>query len=160
MKLNLHFESQSLETLLDQFTLIEFETTLNKYLSEYKPHLSRVTTNAILEIYFITDLQIKGINSARRGKDMVTDVLSWEMYETDIQDNKIFGEIYLSDDYVVAKANKKSKDLRQEVLFLITHGFLHICGYTHENDTEEELMNKETDYILKKLDIDYDEDII
>jgi probable rRNA maturation factor len=72
----------------------------------------------------------------------------------------IFGEILISDDYVVSQAKAKDKELAEEIAFLLTHGFLHICGHTHENDTDEAKMNAATDKILKKIGIDYYKDII
>lgn len=150
--------SLNLNTL--KTNLKKLETVMNTYINSELKDIAKKTEKAELKIYLVSDEIIKNINKERRQMDKPTDVLSWKLYEEDINENLILGEIFVSDDYTKQKAEAKGKDINTEILFLISHGFLHICGHTHENDLDEAAMNQATDRLLKKIGIDYYKDII
>jgi probable rRNA maturation factor len=158
MKAVLRYESKKLKNKNLSETLLN--KVFNDYLKDQIPTIYKTCKEAELNINFVSDAQIQLINNDLRGKNKPTDVLSWEMYDLEMKENMIFGEIYISDDYVIKQADKKRVELSDEITFLICHGFLHICGYTHENDQDEAEMNHETEILLDKLGIDYCMDII
>lgn len=158
MKVVFRYESKKLKnkSLSEEMLTKVF----NGYMKEEKLEIYKISKEAILNINFVSDKQIQSINNELRGKNKPTDVLSWEMYDLEMKENMILGEIYISDDYVTKQANQKKVDVSDEITFLICHGFLHICGHTHENDQDEAEMNHETETLLHKLGIDYCMDII
>ena len=160
MQIQTHFESSMLEDILNKRSLKNLDKTLNLFIRESKPEINEITTDADLNLIFISDESIRELNKNRRGLDKPTDVLSWKMFEEDMKTNLILGEIYISDEYVQNQANRKGVKIEQEVYLLIIHGFLHVCGYTHDNDIDEKNMNETTIDLLNQLGIDYSIELI
>ncbi len=100
-------------------------------------------------ILFTNNRYIKKLNSQYRHRNYATDVLSFPMREGKFGklNSPMLGDIVIS----VEKANTNSKihnfTLREELLFLIIHGILHLLGYNHE--TKDEL--KKLERIQNKL---------
>ncbi len=98
-------------------------------------------------IVFVEKKEIKKLNKKYRGRDYATDVLSFLYNEKDI-----LGEVILCPEQILVLLTE-SKDNNQEraIYRTVIHGVLHILGYVHNNDDEEELMEKKTEKYLKIL---------
>lgn len=160
MQIQTHFESSMLEEILNKRSFKNLDKILNLFIRESKPEINEITTDADLNLIFTSNESIRELNKNRRGLDKPTDVLSWKMFEEDMKTNLILGEIYISDEYVQNQANRKGVKIEQEVYLLIIHGFLHVCGYTHDNDIDEKNMNETTIDLLNQLGIDYSIELI
>jgi probable rRNA maturation factor len=87
-----------------------------------------------LGILFVNDLTIHRMNSEYRGKDKPTDVLSFSQLEGEASEFAVsLGDIVISLDTAERQAKKFGVSLSREVLRLLVHGILHLCGYDHEN---------------------------
>ena len=112
-----------------------------------------------LNINLVDDERIIEINSDYRNKPKVTDVLSFPLQENIRNDeyDKIIPELELGDLFVchsvcVKQAQEFNLSYIEELLHLIIHGFLHLCGYDHEiNESEEKLMESLEEKLLKKI---------
>jgi probable rRNA maturation factor len=104
-------------------------------------------------IVFVSDAAIRKLNRQFRGKDSVTDVLSFpsqpESFEAGTETN--FGEIVISLDRARSQAKENGLTLVNEVEQLILHGLLHLCGHDHETDDGE--MNRLELKLRRKLGI-------
>jgi probable rRNA maturation factor len=104
-------------------------------------------------VVFVSDPAIRKLNRQFRGKDSVTDVLSFpaqaESFETGADAN--LGEIVISLDRAQAQAKENALTVFDEVQQLILHGLLHLGGYDHETDNGE--MNRLELKLRKKLGI-------
>jgi probable rRNA maturation factor len=93
--------------------------------------------------------KIKSLNRDYRGKDKVTDVLSFPMNE-DLRGEKepLFamcelGDIIICSPVMQKQAVEFSISNEEEFFHLVVHGFLHLCGYDHEiSEEEEKIMEK------------------
>ena len=93
---------------------------------------------------------IKALNAEYRGKDAVTDVLSFPMYERDelsarASQMKLIGELMLGDIVICpskaeTQAEEYGNSLEREICFLAVHSILHLLGYDHENANDERAM--------------------
>lgn len=114
----------------------------------------------------ITDNEsIRRINREFRGKDAVTDVLSFPMLEFDEDgnaeddfdfdgDSVVLGDIVISAERAAEQAKEYGHSLKREIAFLTAHSMLHLLGYDHErSEEEEELMFRKQEEILRKLNI-------
>ncbi|MEO8649493.1 MAG: rRNA maturation RNase YbeY [Acidobacteriota bacterium] len=89
-------------------------------------------------IAFVSDGRMTELNRLFRGKDSTTDVLSFphEPDEFDPDKNNL-GDIVISVEQAQKQAAENDLPLELEIKQLILHGFLHLCGYDHENDAGE-----------------------
>ncbi len=72
------------------------------------------------------------LNLRYLGLDYPTDVLAFEMTEDKI--GCIEGDIYLSYQKAESQAVELNNGVEQEILRLAIHGFLHLCGWDHDDD--------------------------
>ncbi len=95
-----------------------------------------------LNILLSDDKKITQLNKQFKGKDEPTNILSFYGY-----DGEIFGDIIISIDTLEREAKEQEKDVFDYLLFLLSHGFLHLAGYTHET------MEKYNDMIDEQNDL-------
>ncbi len=97
-----------------------------------------------LNIYFVGVKLMKSVNKKYRGKNYVTDILSFPY----LHDN--FGEIYICLDKVAQKSKSFNTDAENYLNYLFVHGMIHLIGHDH-GDRMDKLEKKFT----KKLNIFY-----
>lgn len=112
--------------------------------------------NPILNILIVDNNKIQEINREYRGKDNVTDVISFafEDYKDIEYDNfRFLGEIYIS----LQKARKQAEEYghseRREICYLTVHGLLHLLGYDHMNEEDKKVMRSLEEEILNEYDV-------
>ncbi|MCI1274043.1 MAG: rRNA maturation RNase YbeY [Clostridiaceae bacterium] len=83
------------------------------------------------------------INRDYRGKDYAADIITFAIFaDTEPVDRIIFdgeinlGEILISLDGVKTEAEKAEKTFDDELVFLISHGILHLLGFDHQTMEE------------------------
>jgi rRNA maturation RNase YbeY len=91
-----------------------------------------------LSIILTDDSLLHRLNQEFLGIDAPTDVLSFDLSEKD--DSKIEGEIYISLDRVNVQAKDHNVKEETELIRLIIHGMLHLCGIDHDDDVSLKLM--------------------
>ncbi len=111
-----------------------------------------------LPISLVDDEQMREINKNHRDKDKTTDVLSFPLYESlrsgeeMIFEELEFGDIIISVPVMQKQATEFEVTPEGEFFHLLTHGFLHLCGYDHELSPEEEkLMETHEQRLIKKI---------
>ncbi len=113
-----------------------------------------------VSVTLVDNEQIKRLNKQFRGKNKVTDVISFPMGQYDKYDTnpengaKMLGDILISLEKAHAQSIEYGHSLVREVAFLATHSTLHLLGYTHDDDLGgEKIMNELQDRILNNLNI-------
>lgn len=89
----------------------------------------------------------RALNSAYRGKDYATNVLTFPLTE----EPHLMGDIIICAPVVEAEANAQHKTLEAHYAHLTVHGVLHLHGYDHETEPQAELMESLEVTILQKL---------
>jgi len=122
--------------------------------------------NPVAVSILITDnLEIQSLNREYRNKDSSTDVLSFPLidscdilFKSDKSEIIPLGDIAISIEKALSQAEEFGHTLETELVFLVTHGMLHLLQYDHEIDQEnEKRMRQKEQEIMKKLKI-YRED--
>jgi probable rRNA maturation factor len=117
----------------------------------------KITSDYIVEVNLINDEEIQAINKAYRGKDAPTDVISFaflDNIESEIAIKgdvpRLLGEIMISYETAARQAKNYGHSLEREMKFLFTHGILHLLGYNHETEEQEQVMFALQNQILEK----------
>jgi len=130
-------------------------TSLSK-LNSYD--LSKIALN--IDILICDDAKIREINKQYRNKDSVTDVLSFALFADSeenriITDNQIFlGQIIISAETAQRQADEDKKSLEEEIIFLLSHGILHLMGFDHQDEESLEFMLELTRIITSSYEGD------
>lgn len=91
-----------------------------------------------LNFIFTTDKGIRKINQEFLSKDSDTDVIAFNYNICE----EVIGEIYISIERVRENSHNYNVSLRSEVLRVMIHGVLHLCGYNDKKKEEIEIMRK------------------
>jgi len=87
-----------------------------------------------VEVLLTSDVEIKRLNKAFRGKNKATDVLSFPAPE---EFEGVAGDLAVSLETAAKQATEHGHGLRDEVRILLLHGLLHLAGEDHETDSGE-----------------------
>jgi probable rRNA maturation factor len=128
-----------------------------------------------LQVVLTDDATLLELNREYRGKDSPTDVLSFS-YLTDHEgaraallggqsarpyadshsgDEKtvLVGQVLISLETVRERPAREGRNCDEEILFLMTHGLLHVLGYDHADDEQAaEMEKKERELFAPILD--------
>jgi probable rRNA maturation factor len=108
---------------------------------------------AEVSVVLCDDRAIHRLNSKWRGVDAPTDVLAFpQMTEDDWQNPAIrqvlLGDIVLSLESANRQAKKYGHSTEREILYLFTHGLLHLLGHDHLEEDERYLMRRREEEIM------------
>ena len=95
-------------------------------------------------IIFCDDDYLHKINIEFLKHDNYTDVITFDYCVGD----ELRGEIYISTERVAENAKTFKQEFEIEILRVIIHGLLHLCGYADKSEEESRIMrNKENHYL-------------
>lgn len=97
-----------------------------------------------LNFILTNDKRIKEINREFLKHNYYTDVISFDNSDC----RKISGEIYVSIDTVKRNSLNYKVSYSSELVRVIIHGVLHLCGYRDKNEEERKKMRKQEDLYL------------
>lgn len=131
--------------ILCEQDLAEFDLDFGLDLAE---KIASELTDKDIELVIVDENAMKAINSAQRGIEKATDVLSFALKAVPNAANLPLGSIVINANAVKdeAKARKHSKEAEFTLLFL--HGILHLLGFDHEKDNGQ-MREKERQIIEK-----------
>ena len=114
-----------------------------------------VKKDVTISVAFPSEPEMKKLNRIWRGKNRVTDVLSFELEQGDEVDPGFsLGEVVISYEQAARQAKDLEHSTRDELIFLLVHGVLHVFGYDHEQPKDAKRMFPLQKKILMKLGID------
>ena len=96
------------------------------------PWLSRIapaSARGDLSIAIVSDRRMRALNRQFRGKDKVTDVLSFPA-----ESRGFLGDIVIAAGVSKRQAREAGHSAATELRVLALHGLLHLLGYDHETD--------------------------
>jgi len=100
-----------------------------------------------LNYIFCSDKELLKINRQYLNHDYYTDIVTFDLSENQFT----CGEVYISIDRVRDNANSLNVSIISELLRVIIHGALHLCGYIDKTATDKKLMRRMENQYLTKL---------
>lgn len=99
-----------------------------------------------LQYVFCSDEYLLQINKDFLQHDFYTDIITFEM--GDPLGSGVEGEIYISTDRVKDNATTLRISFQEELLRVVFHGALHLCGYKDKSSAQEKKMREMEDKYL------------
>ena len=103
------------------------------------------------------------INKEYREKDYPADIITFAVFadspkeERFVLDMEInLGEIIIGLDKIIEEAQKKEISKEAELVFLISHGIMHLLGFDHQSEDEFNFVVKYQKLALESMGIKYD----
>jgi probable rRNA maturation factor len=115
-------------------------------------------TSGEVALSFVNDEEIRQLNKGYREIDRPTDVLSFAMREGEhgMPEQESFpefpemlGDIIISAPRAREQSEEYGHSMDREIGFLFVHGFLHLIGYDHHDESSEKLMFSKQESILE-----------
>lgn len=103
-----------------------------------------------LSVVLTDDTEIQVLNKEYRDKDKPTNVLSFPISPP----ASMLGDIVLAKGVIEREAKEKTISFEAHLTHLLIHGFLHLQGYDHQNDSEAAIMEQLEIKALSTLGID------
>ncbi|MEZ4871476.1 MAG: rRNA maturation RNase YbeY [Bdellovibrionales bacterium] len=102
-----------------------------KFFKNRLPKKHRSQLGKELTVLFVDAKEAQRLNKQFRGKNYATDVLSFESVEGEL------GELVLCPAVIQEQAREHGFSYRDELVYLVLHGVLHLLGYDHETCENE-----------------------
>ncbi len=107
-----------------------------------------------VSVAFVEEAKIRALNAEYRGRDSVTDVLSFAD-GTPAPDTGVIllGDVEICAKRAVEQAEQYGHSVEREFCFLSAHSTLHLLGYDHQTELDEKIMRAKQTEILESLGI-------
>lgn len=99
---------------------------------------------------FCSDEHLHNINLKFLNHDTLTDVITFPLSE---KGKPVEGEVYLSVDRIKENAKSYGVTYQNELLRVMIHGALHLCGYTDKTKAAATKMRNREDFYLNKYNV-------
>ena len=99
-----------------------------------------------IAIIFCSDEYLLQINKQHLQHDFYTDIITFDLSES--LANPIIGELYISIDRVKDNSALRDEKFSSELLRVIFHGLLHLCGFKDKKAKDIKTMRQKEDEYL------------
>lgn len=125
-----------------KFSLTE-RTRLKKFIeSLFKKEKKQL---GAINYIFCSDKRLVDINREFLNHDFYTDILSFDLSDSKLTE----AEIYISIDRVKENARDFGVSFKSELLRVIFHGALHLCGFRDKTKAEKRKIRDKEDHYLR-----------
>ena len=112
-------------------------------------------SSADMGLSFVGDRRMRWLNHRFRGNNRSTDVLAFALREARIPVvshgvESLLGEIVISIPTALRQAKDGRRSLDEEIVALLIHGALHLCGYDHERGRAEALRMQHKERMVRR----------
>ena len=103
-----------------------------------------------LNYIFCSDQYLLEMNKEYLNHNTLTDVITFTLSG---KSEPIDGEVYLSTDRIKENAKTYNVSYENEVLRVMFHGALHLCGYTDKTKASKASMRRKEDHYLNQFNV-------
>lgn len=127
-----------------------------------------------VNLSFVSDEEIKSVNSEFRNIDKVTDVLSFPFiereegkkinninypYDVDLTSGELcLGDILICKQVALSQAEEYGHSYDREICYLFVHAIFHLLGYDHMVEEDKVVMREREEKVLSKFNIKKEEE--
>ncbi len=104
-----------------------------------------------LSIFFVDNKRIHQLNRKFLNHDYATDILTFPYKST----KEIEAEIFISIEKARENAINFSQTIENELIRLISHGFLHLNGYCDSTPDQKRRMSKKEDEMINMFHVEH-----
>ena len=113
-------------------------------------------------VTIVDDNTILELNREYRGKDSVTDVLSFPQFEghedllADLKNDEastLIGDVVICYEQAERQADEYDTGITREMLYLFVHSVMHLFGYDHMEEDEKAVMRKREEEVLAAIGV-------
>ena len=96
---------------------------------------------------FCDDEYLLKVNQDFLNHDYYTDIITFDY----VKGKTISGDIFISLTRISENASTLSNSFEKELLRVLAHGVLHLCGYKDKSDEEEKEMRAKEDFYINLI---------
>ncbi|HEY8909852.1 MAG TPA: rRNA maturation RNase YbeY [Desulfosporosinus sp.] len=122
--------------------------------------LSDGPKEAEVSLMLVDDQRIHELNREYRGVDRPTDVLSFALQE-DMEEepeaafeDDMLGDIVISAERAREQAEEYGHSFEREIIYLAVHGTLHLLGFDHEEEPDQQEMRRKEEEVMAILGLE------
>ena len=109
-----------------------------------------------ISVTFVSTEEIHELNKIYRGKDSVTDVLSFPQYENMEEMKKVEGVLCLGDvvicpEQALLQADEFGHSGERELVYLFVHSVFHLLGYDHLEQEDKNELREHEERIMSRI---------
>ena len=134
----------------------EYKKLFEKIINELSNH-QNISGDVELSLIINDNHSMKTISKIYRNKDTTTDILSFPSEYKSIKHiigYNMLGDIFMNYQRVENQALKFGHSSKREWTYLFTHGLLHLLGFDHKTNKEENAMNTIAYIIMERIGVD------
>ena len=99
----------------------------------------------LINFIFCSDNFLLDINRTHLQHDYYTDIITFPLSD---KNHPIEAEVYISLDSVKQNAIDNKQSFTSELLRVLTHGALHLCGYKDKTQSDVKAMREKEDFYI------------
>lgn len=104
--------------------------------------VTKIPQKGHINIIVVSAAEIAELNTAYRGKEGPTDILTFPYRDTVKTSTDIAGEIYLCLEKITLYAQERGVIYEEQLKYIIIHWLVHMMGYDHETEKQSKEMEK------------------
>jgi rRNA maturation RNase YbeY len=102
-----------------------------------------------ISVNYFTDDELLEVNRDFLKHDYYTDIITFD----EVVGRVVNGELLISTERVQENANVNSTNFGTELLRVLIHGVLHLCGYGDKSSEEAKLMREKEDFYINEYNV-------
>ena len=106
-----------------------------------------------VSVHSVGRKKIQSLNREYRGKDRITDVLSFGVEDEGNGEDHDWGDLFLCEEKIQKQAKEFGVTFEEEFLRMLIHGTLHLFGYDHVKESDAKVMFPLQEKLLSKVKI-------
>lgn len=109
-----------------------------------------------ISVTFVSTEEIHELNKVYRGRDSVTDVLSFPQYDSleDMKEVKgvlCLGDVVICPEQALLQADEFGHSGERELVYLFVHSVFHLLGYDHLEEEDKNEMRTQEEKIMSRI---------